>query len=152
MWGEAGGAGGCVMERSWHPFRKEGLAWWDPRLFSCFNPSWRHCVPCSTRGCFLSISQWGACLVVPSGEAARLPLLFIFFLDSWIHVFQIHYLVVHSVLYFGVLLLILTINLFSWAKWLTHSVDGRKHMLASLGRSAPAYRNCVGCIAPSVSL
>lgn len=72
--GEAGGAGGCVMERPWHPRRKEGPAWPDPRPFSWFSPLEDILFPEALGGSSLPASQRGTCLVALSGEAARLPL------------------------------------------------------------------------------
>lgn len=49
--------GGCVMERPWHPLRKEGPAWRDPSLFSWFSPPEDILFPEALEGCFLSASQ-----------------------------------------------------------------------------------------------
>ena len=73
-WEEARGAGGCVMERPWHPLRKEGPAWQDPKLFSWFNAPEDILFPPALGGLLslnlsLRVPVWWSCQ-----EAARLPL------------------------------------------------------------------------------
>ena len=152
--GGRGGAGGCVMERPWHPLRKEGPAWRDPRLFSWFSPPEDILFPAGLEGHFVSAFQgadlFGSLVRVSSQVIAR---------DSWIQVHEflasdwilIHFLVVPSLFVLGGTVILSRGCFFLFRVRWWRLFRGETYFSIYLGRFIPVYVKCIGYIMSLVS-